>query len=230
MAKNKPEWLILHHTVTPYTWNVESTIEQVNPVHAKRGFPKSSLGYHVGYHYLIDRNGKIGQTRADTDEGAHCLSSDTEVLTARGWLKYTDVIESDLVATFNSQENIIEFQGYSRKIIKTVNEELINIKNQSVDILCTKEHRTIYRSIYNRGRDPKFLTSKADELLSGNFLLPCSANSTGMENVDENRLAVAVFAVADGSYQKRDNKIHCVRFKLKKQRKVDHVCSYHLKN
>jgi hypothetical protein len=70
--KNKPEWIIAHHTVTPHYLDVERTAESINPVHQKRGFPISSLGLYVGYHYLIDKNGKIKQCRDDLDIGAHC--------------------------------------------------------------------------------------------------------------------------------------------------------------
>lgn len=34
---------------------------------------RSSLGFYVGYHYLIEKTGAIRQARADDDEGAHTI-------------------------------------------------------------------------------------------------------------------------------------------------------------
>lgn len=71
MVKNKPQYLVIHHSLTrkspnPKTW------EAVNKYHkTKFNFP-SSLGLYIGYHYWIEDNGRIIQARLDTDPGAHC--------------------------------------------------------------------------------------------------------------------------------------------------------------
>ena len=71
MTKNKPQYLIIHHSLTkkspsPKTW------EAVNRYHKEKfNFP-SSLGLFIGYHYWIEDNGRIIQARLDSDPGAHC--------------------------------------------------------------------------------------------------------------------------------------------------------------
>ena len=40
----------------------------------------SSLGYYIGYHYYISKDGTIKQGRADTDEGAHTIGYNTQSL------------------------------------------------------------------------------------------------------------------------------------------------------
>lgn len=79
MNKNKPEKIIVHHTggtvSDPKADTSHHTFENVNQWH--RYDPNvwlgyySSLGYAIGYHYFIDRTGKVTQGRAHTDEGAH---------------------------------------------------------------------------------------------------------------------------------------------------------------
>ena len=67
---NKPTHLILHHT------GVDSDLPQLPAVekyHKEKGFPKSSLGFHTGYHRMISKNGIVFVTRADAEEGAHTL-------------------------------------------------------------------------------------------------------------------------------------------------------------
>jgi hypothetical protein len=39
--------------------------------HKTRGFPISSFGYYVGYHWLIEPDGSIRQARKETEIGAH---------------------------------------------------------------------------------------------------------------------------------------------------------------
>lgn len=72
MIKN----IIVHHSggtdFDPLQDSSNYTVAMCNSDHKIRFNMKSSLGWYVGYHYFIDRAGKITQTRIDTEEGAHC--------------------------------------------------------------------------------------------------------------------------------------------------------------
>lgn len=83
---NKPEYLICHHTggtdANPLADTSNQKFEDVNAWHKQSpdvnlGEP-SSLGYYIGYHYFIDKLGKVTQGRADTDEGAHTKNYNTK--------------------------------------------------------------------------------------------------------------------------------------------------------
>jgi hypothetical protein len=75
---NKPTVVITHHTggtdANPLADTSGHTVDIINEWHKKR-WPDfvSRLGYHVGYHYFIDRQGNITQTREHSEEGAHCI-------------------------------------------------------------------------------------------------------------------------------------------------------------
>lgn len=62
----KAQFLILHHEMG------SNGFKGVNAYHKKLWNFRSSLGGYCGYHYYIDKTGKIWQARADTDIGAHC--------------------------------------------------------------------------------------------------------------------------------------------------------------
>ena len=66
--KNVPVKIIVHHTAanTP-----NPQFLAINQWHKERDFPKSSLGFFVGYHYVIEKNGELKQAREDLEEGAH---------------------------------------------------------------------------------------------------------------------------------------------------------------
>jgi hypothetical protein len=63
-----PQRIIWHHSgtnIVPYG------VPEIDRDHKKRGFPKSELGYFVGYHYVIAQNGHVWQTRKEDEIGAH---------------------------------------------------------------------------------------------------------------------------------------------------------------
>lgn len=69
---NKSEYLIVHTEASPIVTNAPR-FDVVNTYHQQRLFDKSSLGFYVGYHYFIEKSGKLIQARADTDEGMHTI-------------------------------------------------------------------------------------------------------------------------------------------------------------
>lgn len=66
--ENKPTKIIWHHSAVNSTGN---QLKGINNWHRKKGFPKSKLGYYVGYHYLIEYSGKVIQTREENEQGFH---------------------------------------------------------------------------------------------------------------------------------------------------------------
>lgn len=66
--ENKPTKIIWHHTAVSSN---SDQFEGINNSHEKRHFPKSSLGFFIGYHYVIEHSGEVRQARLDTEIGAH---------------------------------------------------------------------------------------------------------------------------------------------------------------
>lgn len=63
-----PRRIIWHHSAFDSN---EPQFDKIDAWHKDRGFPLSSLGYYVGYHYVIEPNGVVKQARQDTEIGAH---------------------------------------------------------------------------------------------------------------------------------------------------------------
>lgn len=72
---NVPKYLIIHHTggtqANPLADSSNFTFEQCDAQHKVSFNMISSLGYYVGYHWYISKDGTTRQARADGDEGAH---------------------------------------------------------------------------------------------------------------------------------------------------------------
>jgi hypothetical protein len=75
---NKPTVVITHHTggtdANSLADSSFATVEDVDSWHKARwpGFT-SRNGWHVGYHYVIEKNGNVTQTRDHDEEGAHVI-------------------------------------------------------------------------------------------------------------------------------------------------------------
>lgn len=80
---NIPTVVITHHTGgTDAQLLADSsfaTVKDIDSWHRAR-WPefRSSLGYFVGYHYVITKDGKVTQTRLDNEEGAHVIGMNTK--------------------------------------------------------------------------------------------------------------------------------------------------------
>lgn len=75
--ENVPLQIIVHHTasVAPIP-----QFDAINKWHEARKFTLSSLGYYVGYHYVIEKDGTVRQARKDNEEGCHAIGANTNSL------------------------------------------------------------------------------------------------------------------------------------------------------
>lgn len=63
-----PRRIIWHHSADA---SPEHQFAKIDAYHRKQRFPKSTLGYYVGYHYVIESDGSVKQARTPTEIGAH---------------------------------------------------------------------------------------------------------------------------------------------------------------
>jgi hypothetical protein len=72
-----PRQIILHHSASSRD---KTTIKDINAWHKLR-WPdfKSSLGYFIGYHFVITADGTITKTRQSEEIGAHCIPNEGRV-------------------------------------------------------------------------------------------------------------------------------------------------------
>lgn len=74
---NVPVKIIVHHTADS---SAGPQFDKVDEYHKQRGFYRSSMGYYVGYHYLIERDGSVRQAKEDHEEGCHTIGENISSL------------------------------------------------------------------------------------------------------------------------------------------------------
>mgnify|MGYP001559163588 CR=1 FL=1 len=72
--ENKPIKIIIHHDGISREGD---SFDVINAYHKEKWEFISSLGFYVGYQYIIEKTGAIRQARADNEEGAHTLGENT---------------------------------------------------------------------------------------------------------------------------------------------------------
>lgn len=81
---NKPAWLIVHHSggtdANPLQDSSNYTVAQCDADHKIRFNMLSRLGHYCGYHFFIDKQGVVTQTRMDDEEGAHTVGQNLSSL------------------------------------------------------------------------------------------------------------------------------------------------------
>ena len=63
-----PKRIIFHHSADSTELH---QFEKINRYHRSLAFPRSSLGYYIGYHYLIEQDGTLKKAREENEIGAH---------------------------------------------------------------------------------------------------------------------------------------------------------------
>lgn len=87
-----PKGVVIHHSAIPEIETVNANY--IDQIHKLRGFGAFYWGrtYHIGYHYVILRDGSVQQGRPEHLKGAHTLG-------------HNDYIGICLIGDFESSEN-----------------------------------------------------------------------------------------------------------------------------
>jgi len=70
-----------------------------------------------------------------------CVDEKTEILTKRGWLKYTELNMNDYIGTMNSKTEKIEYYKPNNIFIYDYNGKMHYWKSRRVDFMCTPNHK-----------------------------------------------------------------------------------------
>jgi hypothetical protein len=103
--------------------------------------------------------------------GRGILHPDTEILVkGKGYIPIYEVKENDIIMTFNKDTNSLEWQRNIKTWEYDLNEELFSIEAQTFNLLCTQDHRVLYRGQYKEDFEvcqAKELPSRFEMIVGG---------------------------------------------------------------
>lgn len=85
----------------------------------------------------------------------NCYSEDTSVMTDQGWKLFKDLKGDELIYSLNPEDNTTEYVPFNVYIEKDFKGEMINFKNNALDILVTPDHPMKYISQSGYWREKK---------------------------------------------------------------------------
>lgn len=154
---------------------------------------------------LIASDGDIimGLTPADTI----CFDQETELLTKRGWVRYNQILMSDLMLTYNINLDYYEWKPIIGFYLNYVNQELHSLVCADFDALVTDGHKLVIENIRKLGH--KYL-EKIENLNSKHRIkrLSCFNNSENNPLYSDQFIRLVGWAVTDGTFQDGITEIH----------------------
>lgn len=151
------------------------------------------MDFVVGQEIKTTQNGKHEEDMCDQLAGKYpkdfvwtgwhpnCYSDDTKVLTARGWLLFKDVQDTDKILSLNPDTRCAEWVGITARQQHHVSGEMIHFFNRSLDCLVTPEHRMVYLS--KTSGDIRFTPAARFRMSFGAFYRGCTYDAADIANI-----------------------------------------------
>ena len=149
----------------------------------------------------------------------HCYDEQTEVLTARGWVKWPSVRDDDEFCTVDVESKSITFQRSSGVIRQEYSGEMVRLKKVGLDLLVTPEHRMLVQERKPNGagwKAPSF--RMANEMGDRAYKIPKTFGYRVGEYPEYAELLG--FVLGDAHVDKKSGSI---TFHLRKARKVTYL-------
>ena len=146
-----------------------------------------------------------------------CLDIETEALTNRGWKKFDDIQDDDLVMSFDKESGVWVWSPIIGKIDRQHDGEFVNIKGNPVDMRVTPNHRILHRKRDWRGDFGKHTYCEASSLPS-RFSIPVCASSGNISyDISDDWLVITGWLLTDGSIDLTKGKYPSISFYQSKE-------------
>jgi site-specific DNA-methyltransferase (adenine-specific) len=156
--------------------------------------------------------------------GAHfaCVSEDTEILTIDGWKKYNEINykQHKLVATYNLEKQIIEYQPIQYLKTYNYNNFLIKAGTKDLDILMTPNHRNVV--LKRKSKKEKIIL--AEELsLSDKIRVKAPVEYPEKNGLGKNLAELLGWIISEGNFNKSCSAINIYQNKNNKSEKIKNL-------
>lgn len=101
---------------------------------------------------LYNKRDGINIEYVEADVEDNCFAEDTEILTVEGWKNLGESKKGDIVATYNTALDLIEYQPVEAVIKKEFSGNLLDI---GLGLLATTDHRMVVFNEYGSGKNRK---------------------------------------------------------------------------
>lgn len=178
------------------THGIELSYYDKPPVHRF-----GDIWVHHGLHALTESGASVRKMVDDFGVSCivgHCFSEDTEILTRSGWKTYQEVSVGDEVYTMDMQDGIGEYQAVSDKFVYDDYDELVSIKNRSIDVLVTPDHDMVIMD-----KTGQLRKVKAKDVPQRSKIPRAARSNQKDADISDERIKLLAWVVAEANFPKR---------------------------
>lgn len=139
-----------------------------------------------------------------TRVGFQCLSEDTEILTKKGWKKYNEVEEEEVIKTFNLDKKIIEEKKVKKIFKRKYEGKMYRVLNRIQDQLISPGHRMVRKKFNTEN----YCLEAVEDVLTLNSpqIISIAANNNNKEiNLKDEEIKLIAWIISEGSMEVKGN-------------------------
>lgn len=171
----------------------------------------------------------------------HCFDAETEILTDKGWKKYDEIKDDDIVLSYNVEADVIEPTRIDSIIIQHHSGYMMGFDTKQIDVLTTDKHRMLVKyenhkyvrkntkNISPEGQkyfdslktdNDKWHIERAEDVFGKRRRYKSAGRSVAWNNADILFYKMCMAVIADGYFcYKSELKSVAIGFRFKKERK-----------
>ncbi len=123
------------------------------------------FGSQSGYDSLKECFEDLTEYIYGVETGLSCYDEKTEVLTDKGWKKFTEVQYKDKICTLNLKNDNIKFEKPTKIYVFDYKGKMYKLKTKRVDLLVTPNHKLLVSGCDFR-KPPRFVLKEAEFLIN----------------------------------------------------------------
>ena len=153
----------------------------------------------------------------------HCVDTQTEILTDKGWRNIDNIQETDNVISVDYRDNKLKISPIKRIVKRLYSGELYCCSNNVIDYAVTDEHRMFIRYPETRNNitpNCYYHFETAEKVFAKRRKYQVSFCSEFTSEVKKDFLKLCLAVVADGCVHTTRGKYKDIVFTLKKERKI----------
>ena len=153
----------------------------------------------------------------------HCVDTQTEILTDKGWRSIDTIQETDSVISLDYKDNKLKVSPIKRIIKRQHNGDLYCCHNNVIDYAVTDEHRMFIRYPEVSGRqtiNTSYHFETAKDVFAKRRKYQVSFKSEFTSEINKDFLKLCLAVIADGCVHTMRGKFKDIVFALKKERKI----------
>lgn len=178
--------------------------------------------------YIEDENDEIAQMTEEERfrfidflvRNRHgCYDDQTEVLTKRGWVMWSDVLDNDEFFTRDLDNDVVLFSPASRIVREQYDGEMISFQTQHLDLVVTPNHNMVASRRTHANNYTSYELVRADEMTGRAYRVPKTGGEwRGIDSKwSEAHLALLGFFIGDGNQR---NHASTPTFNIRKLREI----------